>query len=368
MAICGGERQKRAGRMIDRDEGGIGDEIVGLRSAIIGVGAPGNVRQEARGVPESPVFLVFVQVRGRKQPVGPFEKLLPVRGRARAQAIELAGRDDQRILFLNLPGKLREEKAFANAERRNDDLFRIGQPDDFLEHRGAIGEKRTARGRDGLDRHQRVDLDALDEPCELEGVARRDHVIVHDVHRVLSLAHMQPRQRAPRPADGVERAPGRDCSSLTFDSASRTIFAAFFGDRSERSISERPPSGRVNPAPASPSPTSVNFERSAAQIADDSVRLVNRADDPERRESGFLLAAEQLDLAADGALRECEKLRSVRGVAHRGGRDAANVADPHGVAKNAKPLKRGERLGDAVFGQEPGWWRRPSPARTAPFR
>ena len=107
MAIGGGEREISARGMVDPDEGGVGDKIVGLGAAVIGMGAPGNVGQQAGGVPQTPIVLVFLEVRRRKQPARPIEKLLAVRRRARAQAVEFPGRVDQGVLVLRLRRKLR---------------------------------------------------------------------------------------------------------------------------------------------------------------------------------------------------------------------------------------------------------------------
>ncbi len=74
----------------------------------------------------------------------------------------------------------------------------------------------------------------------------------------------------------------RPASAAARASASRAIRAAFFGERSETSISDRPPSGSVTPSPSVPPRDIDQFERAAAEVADDAVRLVDRGGDAER--------------------------------------------------------------------------------------
>ena len=49
-------------------------------------------------------------------------------------------------------------------------------------------------------------IDPVHQPRELERLARRDAVIMHDVERIAGLPHVQPRQRTPGAADRVEGA------------------------------------------------------------------------------------------------------------------------------------------------------------------
>jgi len=81
---------------------------------------------------------------------------------------------------------------------------------------------------------------------------------------------------------------------------------------------------------------------------------MNRAHDAERRETRFLLAAQEFDLAPDRVLRHAEESGPVRGVANRSRRNRANVGDPHRVAEHAETLKRADGFADAFVGQEAG--------------
>ena len=77
--------------------------------------------------------------------------------------------------------------------------------DHLLEHRGAVGQQRPAVARDDLDRVERVDVAARHHAAEVRRLVRLDAIVVHDVQRIALLAHVQPGERAPGAADGVER-------------------------------------------------------------------------------------------------------------------------------------------------------------------
>jgi len=61
------------------------------------------------------------------------------------------------------------------------------------------------------------------------------------------------------------------------------------------------------------------FERAAAEIADDAVGLVNARDDAERRQPGFHRARQDFDRDAADPFGLGDEVRSVGGVAARGG-------------------------------------------------
>ena len=113
----------------------------------------------------------------------------------------------------------------------------------------AVGQERPAAARDHLDRVERVDVAARHHAAEVGRLAGIDRVVVHDVQRIALLPHVQPGQRAPGAADGVERRLAPFASTFEAASASTAIFSAFFSDFSEASSSRRPPSGNVSPSP-----------------------------------------------------------------------------------------------------------------------
>src|SRR6516164_4488315 len=80
MAEEHGERNKGAARMIDGDEGSIGDDVERLLAAIVGVRSPADVGEKARHMAQPPLLRALVQSGGRDEAVGPSDQLLAVGG------------------------------------------------------------------------------------------------------------------------------------------------------------------------------------------------------------------------------------------------------------------------------------------------
>ena len=100
MTVGSGKRKKRAGGMIDTDERRVGHQIVGLNAAIIGMGAPGYVRQQTCGVAEAAILIVLFEMGRFEQTACPGVKLFAMLRRPRTQLVELARGQDERILCL----------------------------------------------------------------------------------------------------------------------------------------------------------------------------------------------------------------------------------------------------------------------------
>ena len=88
---------------------------------------------------QPPILPVFFEMGRFDQATRPGIKLVPVVRRPRAQLVEFAGRQDERISCLLLRRELRVDQSLTNAEGGNDNLLRIGLADDLLQHRGAVG-------------------------------------------------------------------------------------------------------------------------------------------------------------------------------------------------------------------------------------
>ena len=165
---------------------------------------------------------------------------------------------------------------------------------------------------------------------------------------------MQTGQSPPGAANRIERSPDQSLQHLDGRERLSDDLGRLFR-RALRKVHQRQaPERQRNPGRALAILHVRQFERAAAEIADDAVRVVNRAHDAKRRQPRFLLTAQELDSAPKRALRAIQKLRPIRCVAHCSRRQAPDVMDPHRVAKNAKALKRGQRLGYGVLLQEPG--------------
>ncbi len=108
-----------------------------------------------------------------------------------------------------------------------------------------------------------------------------------------------------------------------------TNFSAFLTDFAEMSASARPPSGRVSAVPRARAAHVDQFERAAAEIADDAVGAMHAGNDAERGEFGLARAGEHVDLGADGALGELDEGAAVLGVAAGGGGDGEDLLHAH---------------------------------------
>ena len=175
---------------------------------------------------------------------------------------------------------------------------------------------------------------------------------MHHLQRILPLAHMQSGQGAPGPADRIKCAPGEIIEQFGFGQNLARDARRLLG-RPLGGIHQRQAAKRESDAAAGFSVVDIDqFERTAAEIADDAIGLMDRTQHAERREFGFPLAVEQRDSAADRAFREFEKLWAIRGVAHRRGRQRPDIPDAHRAAEHFEPLQRRQSLGDRLVRQK----------------
>ena len=105
-----------------------------------------------------------------------------------------------------------------------------------------------------------------------------DGVVMHHAQRVVGLRHVDPRQRPPRAADQIEIARRRPRSArpIARDRAS-AIAARSRGSPPERSASRMTPSGRVGCRARRAVVEPHEFQRAAADIGQQAVRLGNAA-------------------------------------------------------------------------------------------
>ena len=96
------------------------------------------------------------------------------------------------------------------------------------------------------------------------------------------------------------------------------------------------------------------FERAAAEIADNAVRLVDAGNDAERGELRFALARQNFDLGAADAFGLGDESAAVLRVAAGGGGDRPDFADVLDVAQRLEADQRGQRRVDGVLRQQAG--------------
>jgi len=176
----------------------------------------------------------------------------------------------------------------------------------------------------------------MHEAGEIECLLRRHHIAMHDMKRIAGLPHMQPRERAPSAADGIEgptfaiferagilQRPPDDLLGLL--------------DRLRRDVLQREPAQRKRQAGLHPMPLDLGqLERAAAEVADDPVGLVKARHDTERGKFGLALAGEDVDLGATNALGFCDEGLAVLGITAGGSCDRPELGHLHAIAQRAK--------------------------------
>ncbi len=94
------------------------------------------------------------------------------------------------------------------------------------------------------------------------------------------------------------------------------------------------------------------FERAAAEIADDAIGAMHAGNHAERGELRLASAGQHFDVGADGALGELDEWRAVLGIAHRRRGDGEDFLDLHLFAQRAKTLERRECVLNSVGGEQ----------------
>ena len=90
------------------------------------------------------------------------------------------------------------------------------------------------------------------------------------------------------------------------------------------------------------------FQRPAAEIADDAIGVVDAGEDAERRQLRLARTRQDLDRTPADALGPGDEVGAVGGVAAGRGGDRVNAADFHHPAQRAETPQRGQRLVDGV--------------------
>ncbi len=126
-------------------------------------------------------------------------------------------------------------------------------------------------------------------------------------------------------------------------------------ERTPGDILQRQAAQRQGYAAADAAAFDVNkFERTAAEIADDAVRLVNAGDDTERSELRFPRPRQHADANPTDALGFADEVAAIAGVAARGSRDRPQLPHVQRVAQSAEAAQRLERFGNGFRREQAG--------------
>ena len=341
--------------MVDRAEIAVGDKAQRLLAAVVGMHPPSDVGEEAGGMAQSAVLFGLAQLDHPRQAIGPGDQFLGVADRSRQQLVQrLRGADEP------IPGALgrREllvQKAFAHAEGREHDGLRLGHPNDVFEHQRRVGEEWPPRIGDRLDIGQHVGGRQAPQPSrEVERVGCRNRVAVHHLERIAALDDVETRQRAPGAADRIEGpvTAGRELGDVG-EFVAHDASGALQGF--VREVLECQAAERQRHAAAHAVALDVDqLERAAAEVADDTVRIVDPGDDAKRGKFCFARAGQDMNPGAADPLSRGDEVGAVGGVAAGRGGDSVDATDFLDAAQCVEAPQRGQRLGNRVRRQQAG--------------
>ncbi len=213
--------------------------------------------------------------------------------------------------------------------------------------------RRDRRGREARRRGgaRQARVRGPQQLAQLMGAARLHPVLVGDRKREVGREHVDPRERAPRSADGVE---GLAPAAL----AKPRLLQRGFHRLARLALAVR---ARIEPQHAERQRDSGcvavradfdQLEAPAAEVADNPVGLGDSRPHPFAGKSRFLLGAQHLAVEAD-VFDRAHELLAILGVADRGRRNHLGVLDLHMVDEQPEAAERGERLGPCILGQRP---------------
>jgi hypothetical protein len=196
-----------------------------------------------------------------------------------------------------------------------------------------LGEQHVEQGRGvgdggGSTRRQAGDRPQLglgqlrDRACQPRDRLRAHLITVCDRQRVAGLAHVEPRETAPGPADKVERQARALPHPACFVDQPGDVAIERLARLGTHAGDSQHAQGKRNALPRLAVADADEFETAAAEIADDAVRVGDGRQHALARADRFLLAGQEFDLKPH---RPCgvDQLSAVGGVAHRRRRDGA---------------------------------------------
>ena len=217
--------------------------------------------------------------------------------------------------------------------------------------------ERQAGERQGVDapaRHARHLLQRLgalhgDQAGDRARLFGRDVVVMDDVQRIARLLHVQPGERTPGAAHGIEGLAGLLAQPAhVLDGIDDGLLGIALARRHQPERAHGQRAGVAEPA----LPDGDQLEAAAAQVAHHARRVGHAADHAVAREARLVLAAHDVRLDAGPARQLAHEIGAVGGVAHRRGGQQVERRHLHVVGKRGEAVDVGQRHLDA-FGIEP---------------
>ena len=177
---------------------------------------------------------------------------------------------------------------------------------------------------------------------------------MHHLQGIFTLDDVNARQRPPRSSNRVE---GPAAAGLELGDFRNIVLDDALGalQRLVRRILQREASQRQRHALTNAVAAHVDqFQRPAAEIADNAVRPVQAGNNAQRGEFSFARPRKNFDWHAADAFGLGDEVRTVAGVAAGRGGDGVDAADLHHPAQRAKPPQRRQRLDDGIGRQQAG--------------
>ena len=192
MAVVDGQGEEDAALMVHPAQAGMGDRIDALLAAIVRMGPPVDVGQQAGGMAQSALFGRFFQRRIGEELIGPVAEFIGVRERPGAEAGVILTEADERIARSLVGRQKAVDQPFADSEDREYDLARLHQAQQPLENQRAEGKHLAARPGDASNaRDVRRLLGFAKLLAEVERFTRRQPVALHHAERIIDPVHLQ---------------------------------------------------------------------------------------------------------------------------------------------------------------------------------
>ena len=275
--------------------------------------------------------------------VDPVEQRLSDRAEAGVPRRERRGGDQHRIVAPPLRVEAGVEVALAQALRGKRHRLRAGRAQDRAHHVAGDGQAVAPPARHARDLFQRARAQPAHHVGEVPHVSRRHPVSVDDVERVVGARHVEPGDRAPRPAYRIEGA-----AFAALEPPDRGELGADFAEhrlallRAAVAVAQDPErQRRLAGDPAAPDVD--QLKAAAAEVGHDSVRPRHAGDHAEGRQPRLVLAAQHIDGLAAAAPDLAHEVTAVGRLAHRRGGDEGGLRHAHPAREPAEPGDRAQR-------------------------